>query len=87
MFIQPNMKIFITNIPCKLEELELKQMFTQYGHLASVKLVTDKETGKRNGLGIVDMPVSDQAQKVTDKLNGKMVYGKEIALSQSKDNG
>lgn len=45
------MKIFIANVPHKLEEAELKKMLTQFGQVASVKLLTDKETGKRKGLG------------------------------------
>jgi RNA recognition motif-containing protein len=40
------MNIFIANLPHKLEEAELKTMLTQFGQVASVKLVTDVETGK-----------------------------------------
>jgi RNA recognition motif-containing protein len=79
------MKIFIANIPYKLEETELKQMLTQYGQVASVKLVSDKETGKRERYGFIEMPVSDQAQKAIDGLNGKTVYGRAIALSQAEE--
>jgi RNA recognition motif-containing protein len=79
------MKIFIANIPNKLEEAELKQMLTQYGQVASVKLVTDKEKGKRKGFGFVEMPVGDQALIAIDGLNGKMIYGREIALSQAEE--
>jgi RNA recognition motif-containing protein len=78
------MKIFIANIPYKLDEAELKQMLTQYGQVESIKLITDKETGKRKGFGFIEMPVTDQAQKAIDALNGKNVYGREIALSQAE---
>jgi hypothetical protein len=39
------MKIFIANVPHKLGEAELKTMLTRFGQVASVKLVTDAETG------------------------------------------
>lgn len=81
------MKIFIANLPYKLKEAELKQMLTQYGQVASVKLITDKETGKRKGFGFIEMPVSDQAQKAIDGLNGKKVDGREIALSVTVEKG
>jgi len=56
------MKLFIANVPHKLEEAELKTMLTQFGQVASVKLVTDKDTGKRKGWGFIEMPVNDQAK-------------------------
>jgi RNA recognition motif-containing protein len=49
------MKIFIANVPHKLAEAELKTMLTQFGQVASVKLVTDKDTGKRKGWGFIEM--------------------------------
>jgi RNA recognition motif-containing protein len=79
------MKILITNIPYKLGEAELKQLLTQYGQVESVKLITDKETGKRKGFGFIEMPVKDQAQKAIDALNGTNVYGRQIVVSQAKE--
>lgn len=77
------MRIFIANLPHKLEEVELKTMLTQFGQVASVKLVTDKETGKRKGFGFVEMPVNEQAKAAITALNEKEVYGRKIALSEA----
>jgi len=77
------MRIFIANVPHKLEETELKTMLTQFGQVASVKLVTDKETGKRKGFGFIEMPVKEQAKAAITALNEKEVYGRKIALSEA----
>lgn len=79
------MKIFIANVPHKMDEAELKTMLTQYGQVASIKLVTDKESGKRTGFGFIEMPVKDQANAAIAALNGKEVYGRNIALSEAED--
>ena len=79
------MKIFIANVPHKLEETELKTMLTQFGQVADVKLLTDKETGKRKGFGFIEMPVQDQAKAAIAALNGKEVYGRNIALSEAEE--
>jgi len=50
-------------------------MLTQFGQVASVKLVTDAETGRRKGFGFVEMPVRDQAQSAIATLHDKEVYG------------
>ena len=77
------MKIFIANLPHKLEEAELKTMLTQFGQVAAVKLVTDAETGKRKGFGFVEMPVLDQAKAAITALNEKEVYGRKISLKEA----
>jgi len=77
------MKIFIANVPHKMEEPELKQLLTQFGQVASVKLLTDKETGKRKGWGFIEMPVSDQAKAAVAALDGKEVHGRKLALSEA----
>jgi RNA recognition motif-containing protein len=77
------MKIFIANVPHKLEEAELKKLLTQFGQVASVKLVTDKDTGKRKGFGFIEMPVHDQAKAAIEALNGKEIHGRKIALSEA----
>jgi RNA recognition motif-containing protein len=79
------MKIFIANVPHKMDEAELKTMLTQFGQVASVKLLTDKETGKRKGFGFIEMPVYDQAKAAIAALNGKEVYGRNIALSEAEE--
>ncbi len=77
------MKIFIANLPHNLEEAELKKMLTQFGQVASVKLVTDVETGKRKGFGFIEMPVYDQAKAAIATLNEKEVYGRKISLKEA----
>ena len=77
------MKLFIANVPHQLEEAELKKMLTQFGQVASVKLLTDAETGKRKGFGFVEMPVNDQAKAAITALNEKEVFGRKISLKEA----
>src|ERR1700755_3626736 len=79
------MKIFIANVPHKLEETELKTMLTQFGQVASVKLLTDKETGKRKGFGFIEMPVRDRAKAAITALNDKEIYGRKLALKEAEE--
>ena len=58
-------------------------MLAQCDQVASVKLVTDVETGKRKGFGFVEMPVPDQAKAAITALNEKVVYGRKISLKEA----
>jgi len=80
------MKLFIANVPHKLSETELKELLNQFGQVDSVTLKTDEE-GKRKGWGFVEMPVSEQAKTAIAALNGKEVFGRKIALSESEERG
>jgi len=53
--------------------------------VASVKLVTDKETGKRKGFGFIEVPVKDHAKAAITALNEKEIHGKKLALSEATD--
>jgi len=79
------MKIFIANLPNRLEEPELKSMLTHFGQVASVKLISDKEIGKRKSFGFVEMPNDAQALAAISALHDKEVHGRKIALSEAQD--
>lgn len=77
------MKIFIANVPHQLEEKELEDLLSTYGNVRSVKLLTDKETGKRKGFGFIEMENEEQGQNVIAHLNGKEIKGRKIALARA----
>lgn len=79
------MKIFVANLPHRLEEDDLKTMLTQFGQVASVKLITDKDTGRKKGFGFIEMPVHAQALAAIEGLNGKEIHERQIALSEAQD--
>ena len=81
------MKIFIANLPHKLEEAELKRLLTQFGQVASVKLVTDVETGKRKGFGFVEMPNDAEGDKAIGSLNGHEVGGRALNVNEARPKG
>ncbi|WP_374950138.1 RNA recognition motif domain-containing protein [Mucilaginibacter sp.] len=83
------MKLFIANVAFNLAEAELKQMLTQFGQVASIKLISDPETGKRKGYGFIEMPVREQALRAIAGLNDKMIGGRKLSVKEAveKDQG
>ena len=64
------MNIFVGSLPFSIEEADLRESFEAYGAVDSVKIITDKFTGRSKGFGFVEMPSDDEAQKAIDELNG-----------------
>ena len=78
------MNIFISNLNYNTVEQELQALFENYGEVSSVKIVTDRETGRSRGFGFVEMPNDDDAQKAIDELNGATVQGRAIVVNKSE---
>lgn len=79
------MNIFVASLPYQLEEADVRETFEEFGTVSSVKLILDKETGKKRGFGFVEMPDEEQAQKAISELNGLEVFGRNISVSKAED--
>jgi RNA recognition motif-containing protein len=47
--------IYIGNLPFSATEESIRDLFSAYGAVESVKLITDRETGRLRGFGFVEM--------------------------------
>jgi RNA recognition motif-containing protein len=78
------MNIFVGSLPFSIDEADLRESFEAYGTVDSVKIVTDKFTGRSKGFGFVEMSNDDEAQKAIDELNGATVEGRTIVVNKSE---
>lgn len=79
------MNIFVGSLPFKIQESELKQYFEEYGEVSSVKIITDKFTGRSKGFAFVEMPDDASAQKAIDALNGSDIDGRPAVVNQAEE--
>jgi RNA recognition motif-containing protein len=78
------MNIFVGSLPWSIEEADLRESFEAYGAVDSVKVVTDKFTGRSKGFGFVEMSNDDEALKAIEELNGATVEGRTIVVNKSE---
>ncbi|HQX02578.1 MAG TPA: RNA-binding protein [Flavobacterium sp.] len=78
------MNIFVGSLPFSIEEADLRESFEAYGAVDSVKVVTDKFTGRSKGFGFVEMPNDEEALKAIEELNGATVQGRAIVVNKSE---
>lgn len=79
------MNIFVGSLPFRLQEAELSKEFEKFGEVSSVKIITDKMTGRSKGFGFVEMPNDEQAQAAISSLNGAQVGGRDIVVNQAQE--
>ena len=77
------MTIYVGNIPYNLKEEELKGIFEQYGKVTSVKLITDKFTGRSKGFGFIEMESEEQEDEAVKELNRHIVMGRNLVVAKA----
>lgn len=78
------MNIFVGNLNYRLQVDDLERLFSEYGKVDSVKIVTDRETGRAKGFGFVEMPNDSEGQAAIDALNGYEVQGRAMVVNQAR---
>lgn len=78
------MTIYVGNLPFSASEEEIQDLFSQYGAVQSVKLITDRETGKPRGFGFVEMGQSD-AEEAIEALNGAPFGGRKLQVNEARE--
>lgn len=78
------MKIFIGNLNFQTTEEQLQNLFTPFGEVESVKIITDKFSGRSRGFGFVEMQNQEQAQKAINELNDYLLNSRQMVVNESK---
>ena len=78
------MNIFVGSLPFSIDEADLRESFEAYGAVSSVKIITDKFTGRSKGFGFVEMENDTEAEKAIQELNGATVDGRTIVVNKSE---
>jgi RNA recognition motif-containing protein len=80
-------RLFVGNLPYSVTELELRDLFGQFGSVTDAKIVTDRETGRPRGFGFVEMGSEAEAKKAIEEVNGRDVKGRAIAVKEAEERG
>jgi len=84
------MNIYIGNMSFETTEDQLRQAFAAFGEVSTVKIITDKYTGKPKGFGFVEMSAKGEAVAAISGLNGQDLNGRALNVNEAKprsDNG
>lgn len=76
--------IYVGNLPFTATEDEVRNLLQRFGKVESVKLVTDRETGRPRGFAFADMAASD-AQNAIQQANGYQMGGRPIKVNEAQE--
>ena len=74
--------IYVGNLPFTVTENELRTLFSQYGTVETVNLITDRETGRPRGFAFVAM--ASGANEAIDALDQTELSGRRLTVNPAK---
>lgn len=77
-------KLFVGGLPYSTSEDELKDAFSQHGTVASVKIITDRDTGRSKGFGFVEFENEDEGKAAEKAMNGADFGGRSITVNEAR---
>lgn len=77
-------KLYVGNLPYSATEQALTDSFSECGTVTSVKIITDRETGRSKGFGFIEMETDEAAASAITKFNGAMYEGRAMTVSEAK---
>lgn len=77
-------KLYVGNLPFSATDQILTDTFAQCGTVESVKIITDRETGRSKGFGFVEMATEAEAKDVIAKFDGADYDGRRMTVNEAK---
>jgi RNA recognition motif-containing protein len=78
-------KLYVGNLSYNTSEDSLRNLFAEFGNVASAKIVFDRETGNSKGFGFVEMSTDEEASAAITGTNGREFDGRQIRVNEAMD--
>lgn len=78
------MNMYVGNLNYRVKEGDLEQAMAAYGVVTSVKVITDRETGKSKGFAFVEMENDAEAAQAMKELNGTELMGRQLVIKEAR---
>ena len=77
-------KLFIGKLSFSTTEESLRAAFSAYEPLTSVKVISDKMTGRSRGFGFIEIDNDEMATNAISEMDGASIDGRAIAVSEAR---
>lgn len=74
-------RIYVGNVNFRTTEEGLRSLFSNYGEVVSVRMITDRDTGRFRGFSFVEMSSEEQANAAVERANGMELDGRPLKVN------
>ena len=79
-----NTKLYVGNLSFDSTENDLQDLFSPFGPVSEVNLISDRATGRSRGFGFVTMATPEGAQAAITGLAGKNIGGRNLTVNEAR---
>ena len=76
--------LYVGNLPYRANEAAVRHLFAEHDYVHSVRLMKDKNTGKRRGFGFVEISAQD-SDKAIKALNDTEFQQRTLKVREAKE--
>ncbi|MDR2965318.1 MAG: RNA-binding protein [Treponema sp.] len=78
-------KLYVGNLSYNTTEDGLKNLFSEFGTVASSKIIFDRESGNSKGFGFIEMSSDEEANAAIEGTNGREFEGRQLRVNEAMD--
>jgi len=72
--------LYVGNLDYRISEEDLYELFSEYGHVTSVRVVRDRNSHRSKGFGFVEMEHDFEANRAVDYANGLIIADRKMVV-------
>jgi cold-inducible RNA-binding protein len=76
--------VFVGNLSFQTTQDDLNSIFSQYGAVERVNVVTDRTTGQPRGFAFIEMASRSEAETAISALNGTDLHGRTLNVNEAR---
>lgn len=76
--------IFVGNLNFQTTQEDLRDVFSPYGTVEAVNIITDRDTGQARGFAFVEMANRSEAENAIAALNGADLNGRAMNVNEAR---
>lgn len=77
-------QLYVANLSDSISEASLRELFSQYGRVNSIRLPTDRQTGQPCGYGFIEMATPAAARAARESLDGFRFQGRKLRVDEAR---
>ena len=77
-------KLYVGNLSFDVDEADINKLFSEVGTVESVKVVTDRFSGRSRGFAFVEMASEEEAKQAREKFNGYSLKDREMVVNEAR---
>jgi RNA recognition motif-containing protein len=73
--------LYVGNLSYRATDQDLAELFGQFGHAVSARVIMDRETNRSRGFGFVEMSTEEEAKAAVEKLDQTDFQGRSLRVN------